>query len=59
MPQLPQRHVTVTITLLADSDDRAKAIIEEMVMTDGSALDYEIVDMSEVRAQEPQHPLVT
>ncbi len=56
---MQQRQVTEVVTLLADSDERAKAIIEATVMTDGSALDYEIVDMSEVRAQEPQHPLVT
>ena len=54
MNQLPQRQATVVITLLANSDERAKAIIEDMVMTDGAALDYEIVDMSEVRTQEPE-----
>jgi hypothetical protein len=56
MNQLPQRRVTLTITLIANSDERAKAIIEEMVMTDGAALAYEIVDMTEVRARESENP---
>jgi hypothetical protein len=50
---LPQRHVTVVVTLVADSDERAKAIIDEALMTDGSVLDYELVSVSDVRAQEP------
>ena len=53
MDQLPQRQVTLTVTLLADSDERAKAIIEEALMSDGSVLDYLIVDVSEVPTQEP------
>jgi hypothetical protein len=54
MPQLPQRHVTVTITLIADSDDQARETIDAMTMSDGSTLDYEIVDIREVRSPEPE-----
>jgi hypothetical protein len=59
MQSLEQRQVTVAITLIADSDDRAKAIINEALMTDGSVLDYEIVGIRDVRAQESEHPLGT
>jgi hypothetical protein len=52
MHSLPQRQVTMVVTLIADSDDRVKTIIEDMVMTDGAALDYQIVDIREVPAPE-------
>jgi hypothetical protein len=54
---MQQRQVTEVVTLLADSDERAKAIIEATVMTDGSALDYEIVNISDVPTPEPENPL--
>jgi hypothetical protein len=53
--QLPQRQVTVAITLIADSDDRARAIIEDMIATSGSALDYEIVDIRDVPTLESEN----
>jgi hypothetical protein len=54
MQPLPQRRVTVTITLIADSDDQARETIDAMTMSDGSTLDYEIVDIREVRSPEPE-----
>ena len=57
MQPLPQRQVTLTITLIAKSDDEARATIDEALMTDGSVLDYEIVDIRDSRTQEPDHPL--
>jgi hypothetical protein len=50
---MQQRQVTMTITVLASSDDRAREIVEAMTEEDGSALACEIVDIRDVRAQEP------
>jgi hypothetical protein len=53
MQPLPLRHATVTITMIASSDERAGEIIKAMTEEDGAALDYQIVDIREVLAPEP------
>ena len=57
MQHLQQRQVTVVVSLPGDSDERAKASIDEALMSDGSVLAYEVVSVSDVRTQEPEHPL--
>jgi hypothetical protein len=53
MQPLEQRQVTLVVTLIANSDDRAREIIEAMTKEDGSVLGFEIVAITDARVQDP------